>query len=139
MVAVPSSRELPDPETEPKSLTSPALAGGFFTTSATWEIWGEDMVLPKLNPRSSTCALLSKEQKTRLPGNGPKPAMIEVTFKNDQFTNFPGVQWLRLHPPITGGMGSIPGWGSKIARACMAKKTTTTLVGSPQVYKLSPP
>ena len=27
----------PDPETEPTSLTSPALAGGFFTTSATWE------------------------------------------------------------------------------------------------------
>ena len=28
--------DLPDPETEPTSLT-PALAGGFFTTSATWK------------------------------------------------------------------------------------------------------
>ena len=28
---------LPDPGIEPKSLTSPASAGGFFTTSATWE------------------------------------------------------------------------------------------------------
>ena len=28
---------LPDPGTEPVSLTSPALAGGFFTTGATWE------------------------------------------------------------------------------------------------------
>ena len=28
---------LPDPEIEPMSLMSPALAGGFFTTSATWE------------------------------------------------------------------------------------------------------
>ena len=28
---------LPDPESEPLSLLSPALAGGFFTTSATWE------------------------------------------------------------------------------------------------------
>ena len=28
---------LPDPGIEPASLTSPALAGGFFTTSATWE------------------------------------------------------------------------------------------------------
>ena len=27
----------PDPGIEPTSLTSPALAGGFFTTSATWE------------------------------------------------------------------------------------------------------
>ena len=29
--------DLPDPETESVSLKSPALAGGFFTTSATWE------------------------------------------------------------------------------------------------------
>ena len=28
---------LPDPETEPRSLVSPELAGGFFTTSAAWE------------------------------------------------------------------------------------------------------
>ena len=29
--------DLPDPGTEPASLTSSALAGGFSTTSATWE------------------------------------------------------------------------------------------------------
>ena len=29
--------DLPNPETEPTSLTSPVLAGSFFTTSATWE------------------------------------------------------------------------------------------------------
>ena len=29
--------DLPDPGIEPTFLTSPALAGGFFTTSATWE------------------------------------------------------------------------------------------------------
>ena len=29
--------DLLEPGTEPKSLTSPALAGGFFTTSTTWE------------------------------------------------------------------------------------------------------
>ena len=29
--------DLPDPETEPLSLMSPALAGGFFYTGATWE------------------------------------------------------------------------------------------------------
>ena len=28
---------LPNPGTKPKSLMSPALAGGFFTTNATWE------------------------------------------------------------------------------------------------------
>ena len=33
----PSPGDLPDPEIEPASLTSPALAGSFFTTIATWE------------------------------------------------------------------------------------------------------
>ena len=33
----PPPGDLPSPGTEPMSLTSPALAGGFFTTSATWE------------------------------------------------------------------------------------------------------
>ena len=33
---------LPDPGIEPASFMSPALAGGFFTTSATWEAWQTD-------------------------------------------------------------------------------------------------
>ena len=33
----PSPGDLPHPGTEPASLVSPALAGRFFTTSATWE------------------------------------------------------------------------------------------------------
>ena len=33
----PPSGDLPDPQIEPASLMSPTLAGGFFTTSATWE------------------------------------------------------------------------------------------------------
>ena len=33
----PSPGDLPDPGIERASLTSPALAGEFFTTSATWE------------------------------------------------------------------------------------------------------
>ena len=36
-VAISSSRDLPNPGIKPVSLSSPALAGGFFTTSATWE------------------------------------------------------------------------------------------------------
>ena len=31
-------RDRPDPGVEPLSLVSPALAGGFFTTRATWEV-----------------------------------------------------------------------------------------------------
>ena len=33
--------DLPDPGIEPASLVSPALAGEFFTTSATWEAWAQ--------------------------------------------------------------------------------------------------
>ena len=33
----PPPGNLPDPGMEPVSLKSPALAGGFFTTSATWK------------------------------------------------------------------------------------------------------
>ena len=33
----PSPGDLPDPGIEPTSLISPALGGGFFTTSTTWE------------------------------------------------------------------------------------------------------
>ena len=33
----PPPGDLPDPGIQPMSLMSPALAGGFFTTSTTWE------------------------------------------------------------------------------------------------------
>ena len=33
----PPPGDLPDPGIKPASLMSPALAGGFFTTNATWE------------------------------------------------------------------------------------------------------
>ena len=35
----PPPGDLPDPGIEPASLMSLALAGGFFTTSTTWEAW----------------------------------------------------------------------------------------------------
>ena len=38
----PSPGDLPDPGIEPMSLASPALAGGFFTTSANWEVHRND-------------------------------------------------------------------------------------------------
>ena len=34
----PSAGNIPDPRIKPTSLMSPALAGGFFTTSATWDM-----------------------------------------------------------------------------------------------------
>ena len=47
----PSPGELPDPEMESASLTSPALAGRFFTTSATWEA---QIVTPTHKKRDTT-------------------------------------------------------------------------------------
>ena len=41
----PSPGDLPDPEIKPVSLTSPALAGGFFTASATGEAPCEELFL----------------------------------------------------------------------------------------------
>ena len=38
-VVMPSSRDLPDPGIKLTSLKSPALAGGFFATSATWKAY----------------------------------------------------------------------------------------------------
>ena len=35
----PAPGDLPDPEIEPMSLMSPALAGRFFATSTTWKLW----------------------------------------------------------------------------------------------------
>ena len=36
-IAIPSPQDIPDPGIEPASPVFPALAGRFFTTSATWE------------------------------------------------------------------------------------------------------
>ena len=44
-VAMPSSRDLPDPGIVPMSVASPALAGRFFTTSAPWEAQGSTSVV----------------------------------------------------------------------------------------------
>ena len=47
----PSPGDLPDPGIEPTSLTSPALAGGFFTTSITWDV--SELQVPCLCPADS--------------------------------------------------------------------------------------
>jgi len=40
-----------------------------------------------------------------------------VSFKKVQFGTSLGVQWLRLHASTAGGVGSIPGQGTKIPYA----------------------
>ena len=44
----PPPGDLPDPEIEPGSLRSPALAGVFFTTSATWGALCDANVQPRI-------------------------------------------------------------------------------------------
>ena len=46
--------DLPDPWIKPTSLVSPALAGRFFTTSATWEAQGEGQTLCQLGFQKHT-------------------------------------------------------------------------------------
>ena len=55
-VAMLYSRDLPDPGIKPTSLMSPALAGGFFTTSTTWEAQRIQQCNSSLT--LSTCLLL---------------------------------------------------------------------------------
>ena len=55
-VAMSSSRDpgdLPDPEIEPTSLMSPALAGRYFTTSTIWEVSSEGYHLTSSCPHST--------------------------------------------------------------------------------------
>ena len=46
VLSFPSPGDLLDPGIKPSSLTSHALAGGFFTTSATWEAHEMEYLLP---------------------------------------------------------------------------------------------
>ena len=45
----PPPGDLLDPRIKPVSLMSPALAGGFFTNSATWEIAAMQALIPVLS------------------------------------------------------------------------------------------
>ena len=68
---MPSPGDLPDPEMESASLSSPALAGGLFTTSATWEAWQQ--------PVQFSSSVMSDSlwphglQHARLPWPSPTP------------------------------------------------------------------
>ena len=53
-VVCPPPKDLPDPGIETASLMSPALAGGFFTTSATWASYYMDTRQTGLRPTCMT-------------------------------------------------------------------------------------
>ena len=66
----PPPEDLPNPGIEPTSLMSPALAGGYFTTSATWEATGGSIDGFKGN-RGQICkaAVLALETALHWPGS----------------------------------------------------------------------
>ena len=85
----PPPGDLPDPGIEPGSLTSPALAGKFFTTNATWEahsssssqsifFWGT--IKPLLNRRLVDHQ--TRYSKWVCGSNWPKPFLYGVFTQN---------------------------------------------------------
>ena len=67
---------LPDPGIKPLSLMSPALAGGFFTTSATWEAHLVPLAEVKPKPLHWECRVLT----TRPLGSAPPKVFLSATF-----------------------------------------------------------
>ena len=60
----PSPGDLPNPGLKPASLASPALAGGFFTTRATWEV---PMAEPHwAQPRRATSQLTHRDRSKKM-------------------------------------------------------------------------
>ena len=77
-VAISSSRgDLPNPGTEPESLSSPALAGAFFTSSATWEAPGMHVF------RNLELSVWAEQRQTTHPqlGSVTSSRILEVFLK----------------------------------------------------------
>ena len=72
----PSPGDLPDPGIEPGSLTSPALASGFFTTSITWEACSMEW-LPNY---VQECQYPQSEVAGRKKHIAPESRLLNVSF-----------------------------------------------------------
>ena len=70
----PPPGDLPNPEITPASLTSPALAGGFFTTTATWEAPKYPAAAAKsLQPCPTLC-----DPRDSSPTGSPVPGILQA-------------------------------------------------------------
>ena len=70
----PPPGDLPNPEITPASLTSPALAGGFFTTTATWEAPKYPAAAAKsLQPCPTLC-----DPRDSSPPGSPVPGILQA-------------------------------------------------------------
>ena len=97
----PPPGDLPNPGTEPTSLMSPALAGGFFTTSSTWEahfmVWLGLNLKNKLSPRCDPGNVLTIDltvylQQIQEPAPCDLSRSILIKGKSDNLQFWPGRQ-----------------------------------------------
>ena len=79
-VPFPSPGDLPNPGTEPASLTSPALAGRFFTTSTTWEGLAVSQDCPMSPPLGIHTPVWSPPTHTRVDLSLPKHDKPHCSF-----------------------------------------------------------
>ena len=92
----PTPEDLPDPRIELKSLVSPALAGRFFTTAATWEVHskGTGTLIQYLStPQSDVTTSLVTICHTVIDPlhpfcPPPTPFPLVITSLNSESTNF---------------------------------------------------
>ena len=82
---------LPDWTIEPASLKSPALAGGFFTTWATWDVPGRISIFIKRHQRA--CSLSSSW------GHGEKVANWKLRREHAPEANHEGTLSSKFQPP----------------------------------------
>ena len=96
----PPPGDLPNPRMEPGSLTSPALTGGFFTTSATWEAHYIDYLQSNNNGQERGGAL-TKGACHPLPPPAPaalSSQALDVTHKSpaSRQAKGPPLYWVRM-------------------------------------------
>ena len=94
----PPPRDLPNPGIKSASLTSPALAGGFFTTSTTWEA-------PKVPDQGSHLCPLHWENEvltTGPPGKSPKPLFLRNIHWNIDDEMFEYLEDVSIEDALSG-------------------------------------
>ena len=74
----PPPGDLPDPGIQPKPLRSPALAGGFFTTSPTWETQSVSQFTMAESPAFYLCL----SRRPTLPTGQPVPALYGQSLRS---------------------------------------------------------
>ena len=123
----PPPGDLPDPGIEPASLTSPALAGGFFTTSATWAA-----------PDSEAIAVIQENTvKTRWFKMKPKTC-YSVAKLRQLFAQRHGRQHTRLPcPSPSPGVCSNSCLLSQLCRPTISSSVTTAVSSCPQSFLAS--